>query len=34
MRDSVVFLPAGGTDELMGERGTSAMDGLRTPVPR
>lgn len=33
-RDSVVFLPAGGTDELTGERGTSATDDLRTPVPR
>lgn len=33
-RDSVVFLPAGVTDELMGERGTSATDDLRTPVPR
>lgn len=34
MRDSVPFLPAGGVDELMGERGTSATDGLRTSVPR
>lgn len=33
-RDSVVFLPAGVTDELMGERGTSATDDLMTPVPR
>lgn len=34
VRDSVVFLPAGGSDELMGERGTSATDGLSTPAPR
>lgn len=33
MRDNVEFLPAAGTDELMGERGTSAMDDLSTPVP-
>lgn len=34
MRDHVAFLPAGGADELMGERGTSATDDLRTPEPR
>lgn len=33
MRDCVVFLPAGGADELMGKRGTSAMEDLVTPVP-
>lgn len=29
-----MFLPVGGADELMGEFGTSAMDGLKTSVPR
>lgn len=34
VRGNVAFLPAGGTGELMGERGPSATDDLMTPVPR
>lgn len=32
--DSVMFLAAGVTDELMVERGTAAVDDLWMPVPR
>ena len=34
MRESVWFLAPAGFDELMGERGTSALDGLWMPVPK
>lgn len=34
VRECMVFLPAGGNDELMEERGAAAVDDLRMPVPR
>lgn len=34
VRDCVELRPARSTDELTGERGTSATDFLMTPVPR
>lgn len=33
MRDNMEFLLAVGSDELVEERGTSAVGGLMTPVP-
>lgn len=34
VRDSVVFLPVGRTDELIEERGTAPVDDLWMAVPR